>query len=222
VHRKKSRLFGYLLKNLQPDMAKTYSLLAALVLENNRVLLRKMVQTDVEWLIPFALHEPATWQFSLVTAAGEAGMRRYVADALTDWEQGRAFPFVVYDKATQSWAGSTRFYDLQPEHSTLQLGYTWYGERFRGTGLNKNCKLLLLEYAFETLAVERVEFRAAHDNARSIAAMKSLGCVEEGILRQQLRYEGGGRRSSMILSILRSEWFATVKPNLYLKTKSLK
>jgi RimJ/RimL family protein N-acetyltransferase len=51
--------------------------------------------------------------------------------------------------------------------------------------------------------------------------MKSLGCLEEGILRQHLNYEGGGRRSSMILSILRSEWFATVKPNLYLKTKSL-
>ena len=54
------------------------------------------------------------------------------------------------------------------EFKTLQLGYTWYGSAFRGTGLNKHCKFLLLQFAFETLGMERVEFRADNSNERSI------------------------------------------------------
>ncbi len=48
----------------------------------------------------------------------------------------------------------------------MQLGYTWYGKEFQRTGLNKQCKLLLLEFAFETLGLDRVEFRADANNAR--------------------------------------------------------
>ena len=59
----------------------------------------------------------------------------------------------------------------------MQLGYTWYGKEFQGTGLNKHCKYLLLEFAFEKMQVERVEFRADANNEKSIAAMKSIGCT---------------------------------------------
>jgi RimJ/RimL family protein N-acetyltransferase len=49
------------------------------------------------------------------------------------------------------YAGSTRFYDINLEFKTLLLGFTWYGKQFRGTGLNKHCKYLLLQFAFELL-----------------------------------------------------------------------
>lgn len=83
---------------------------------------------------------------------------------------------------TQKHEGSTRFYDYQKTHNTIQLGYTWYGSEFWGTGLNQNCKHLMLSYAFNTLGIHRVEFRADNNNnnnKRSIAAMKKLGCTKE-------------------------------------------
>ena len=97
----------------------------------------------------------------------------------------------------------------------MQLGYTWYGKKFRGTGLNKHCKFLLLSFAFEQLGIERFELRADNNNERSIAAMKSIGCKVDGVLRSNMpTREGDRRRDSIVLSILKKEWFSTVKENL--------
>jgi RimJ/RimL family protein N-acetyltransferase len=177
------------------------------VLENERVLLRPLHQDDLANLLPFALHEPTTWKFSLVTAAGEENMRAYLDLALNMREQHKEYPFIVFDKQTQRYAGSTRFYDINLPFQTLQLGYTWYGEKFRGTGLNRNCKYLLFQFAFEQIDMLRVELRAHSENARSIAAMKALGCKVDGILRNNMpEAEGVGRRSSIVLSVLKEEW----------------
>jgi RimJ/RimL family protein N-acetyltransferase len=117
------------------------------------------------------------------------------------------------DKRTNKIAGSTRFYNYKKEHNTVPLGYTWYSRDFLGTGLNKNCKYLFLQYAFEIINLERVEFRADATNIKSIAAMKSIGCVEEGILRSNC-LAPNGRRDSIVLIILKDEWISNVKDDL--------
>lgn len=183
-------------------------------LEDDRVLLRPLNNTDGELLINFALNEPETWQYSHLSAAGIDGLSNYITTALKARSVGTEYPFIVYDKQTGRYAGSTRFYDIQVQNHTIQLGYTWYGKDFRGTGLNKHCKFLLLQLAFEELGMERVEFRADARNERSIAAMKSIGCTVEGILRQNVPLKDGGRRDSIILSILKSEWEGGVKERL--------
>lgn len=188
-------------------------------LESSRVLLRPLEVSDWEYLLPFSLNESETWQYSLVGADGEENLKNYINIALKAKETGKEFPFIVFDKETQRYAGSTRFYDIQPENKSLQLGYTWYGKDFRGTGLNQHCKFLLLEYAFETLDMERVEFRADNENKRSIAAMKSIGCTVEGVLRHNSLRPDGTWRDSIVLSILRDEWFSSVKQDLRLKLK---
>ena len=135
--------------------------------------------------------------------------------------EGKEYPFIVFDKRTNQYAGSTRFYDIQPDYKTLQLGYTWYGLNFQGTGLNKQCKFLLLSFAFEQLGQERVEFRADNRNERSIAAMKSIGCKVDGILRSNMPNRDESRRDSIVLSILRNEWFDEVKDALRQKIMTL-
>lgn len=187
------------------------------VLENEHVLLRPLNADDYERLLPFAINEPDTWQYSLINAAGEQGMRKYIDDALAARGTGKEYPFIVFDKLSNTYAGSTRFYDIQPAHATLQLGFTWYGENYRGTKLNKYCKLLLLGFAFEQMGAERVEFRADNANQRSVAAMKSIGCTVEGVLRNHGQKADGSRRDSIILSVLREEWFGGVKERLETK-----
>ncbi len=187
----------------------------SVVLEDEMVLLRPLQEADVENLIDISMNEPETWHYSLVRANGRENLEHYIHLALKARNNKTEFPFIVFDKKSGKYAGSTRFYDINFDFKTVQLGYTWYGGAFRGTGLNKHCKFLLLQYAFETLGMERVEFRADHNNERSIAAMKSIGCKVEGILRSNMpTADSDLRRDSIILSILRSEWFDAVKANL--------
>ena len=184
------------------------------ILENENVLLRPLHLSDFEYLLKFSVDQPALWDFSLVTGAGPENLKNYLQIAERGRNEQKEYPFIVFDKKKNGYAGSTRFYDIQPDLQTLQLGYTWYGEEFHGTGLNKNCKYLLLQFAFEKLKMERVEFRADNNNARSIAAMKSIGCKVDGILRSNMPKREGGRRDSIVLSILKNEWEAEVKEML--------
>jgi RimJ/RimL family protein N-acetyltransferase len=176
--------------------------------------LRPLRMSDVVNLMPFSVREPELWKFSLLNAAGKENLEKYVQAAEKGRMQAKEYAFIVFDKKRNAYAGSTRFYDIQPDHQTVQLGYTWYGRNHQGTGLNKNCKYLLLELAFEKWRVERVEFRADNNNARSIAAMKSIGCTIEGVLRSNMPKREGGRRDSIVLSILRAEWESSVKEML--------
>lgn len=184
--------------------------------ENETALLRPLRQADYKTLLPFTKTEPEMWKYSLVPPNTEENMKNYIAQALEKRTKKDSYPFIVFDKRNGECAGSTRFYDYQPAHKTVQLGYTWYGKDFRGTGLNKNCKYLMLSFAFEEAGIERVEFRAHSENTRSIAAMKSIGCTVEGILRSNfITYNG--RRDSIVLSILKEEWFGSLKEQLEMR-----
>jgi RimJ/RimL family protein N-acetyltransferase len=176
------------------------------ILENDRVILRPLVVEDVENLLPYSLQEPDLWTYSLIHAIGKEGLINYIKLAIEGRLSEKEYPFIVFDKLNNQYAGSTRFYDIQLNNKSLQIGYTWYGQRFQGTGLNKHCKFLLLTFAFEKLGMQRVEFRADAKNERSILAMKSIGCKVEGILRSNGIRADGTRRDSIVLSILKSEW----------------
>ncbi|MCW3128242.1 MAG: acetyltransferase, ribosomal protein N-acetylase [Bacteroidetes bacterium] len=191
------------------DLTKDY------ILEDERVLLRPLLTDDIEYLVNFSITQPEIWKYSLIQAGGgPEKMKKYLDIAMLGKANLKEYPFIVFDKKAQKYAGSTRFYDIQLENQALQLGYTWYGKEFQGTGLNKHCKFLLLQFAFEQMEMHRVEFRADHNNAKSIAAMKSIGCVVEGFLRENVPNPDGSRRTSIILSILRQEWDGGVKDRL--------
>ncbi len=184
------------------------------VLENDIALLRPLQESDIVYFENFSEHEPEIWKYSLQSAAGKENLEKYIQIATSNRELKKEYPFIVFDKRTMKYAGSTRFYDIQPDYLTLQLGFTWYGKDFQGTGLNKNCKFLLLRFAFEDCGMERVEFRADNENARSISAMKSIGCKVDGILRSNMPKPIAGRRDSIVLSILKNEWESYVKQQL--------
>ena len=197
----------------------TFNFLQEYILENDTVRLNPLHNHDSEKLLHFSEKQPDLWKYSLQPANGMENLKAYINTALQGRKEEHSYPFIVFDKRTRQIAGSTRFYDFQKNHNTVQLGYTWYGKEFQGTGLNKQCKLLMLEFAFETLGLDRVEFRADATNERSIAAMKSIGCTEEGILRSNCAAPNG-RRDSIVLSILKDEWFGSVKETLKSKIEN--
>jgi RimJ/RimL family protein N-acetyltransferase len=88
----------------------------------------------------------------------------------------------------------------------VEIGWTWYGNDYRGTGINTHCKFLLLQYAFETLQFERVEIKTDFLNERSKAALKKIGATFEGVLRSHMQMPHNRRRDSAYFSILKNEW----------------
>lgn len=188
-----------------------------IMLEDDKVKLCPLQRTDIQYLKQFAEQEPQLWKYSLAQIKNVQDLETYIEIAVQARIDEKEYPFIVYDKEKKRYAGSTRFYDIQLSFSTLQIGYTWYGHEFQGTSVNKRCKFLLLQYAFETMHMERVEFRADARNERSKQAMVSIGCTLEGTLRNHLPSADGGRRDSIILSILKEEWFGNVKEILWKK-----
>ena len=94
------------------------------VLENERVLLRPIQESDFQQLLPFSLNEPEIWKYGLVTAAGEENLRNYIKTAITNRQGKKDYAFIVLDKKSNRYAGSTRFYDIQHSWLTTQLAYT--------------------------------------------------------------------------------------------------
>jgi len=184
------------------------------ILEDERVLLRPLKVEDVDLLSHFVVEEPEIWQYSLMAIQKPADLAHYIDHAVQSRIDKTAYPFIVFDKIKKQYVGCTRFYDVQLTHQSSQLGYTWYGKSTWGTGINVHCKFLLLSFAFEKIGWERIEFRADNDNKRSIAAMQKIGCTIEGVLRSHLPKPNGGRRDSIVLSILRSDWNNSAKQKL--------
>ena len=191
--------------NSQFDFTKDY------VLEDERVILRPITISDTELLIQYVQNEPELWQFSLVAIQKPEDLKGYIETAIQGRNDKNSYPFIVFDKTSNSYVGSTRFYDIQIGFETTQLGYTWYSKKVWGTGLNQHCKYLLLQFAFEKMNFKRVEFRADNNNKRSIAAMQKIGCTVEGVLRSHLPKPDGSRRDSIVLSITKEEWDSSVR-----------
>ncbi len=191
--------------NSQFDFTKDY------VLEDERVILRPITISDAEQLVQYVQNEPELWQFSLVAIQKPEDLKGYIETAIQGRNDKNSYPFIVFDKISNSYVGSTRFYDIQLGFETTQLGYTWYSKKVWGTGLNQHCKYLLLQFAFEKMNFKRVEFRADNNNKRSIAAMQKIGCTVEGVLRSHLPKPDGSRRDSIVLSITKEEWDSSVK-----------
>ncbi|MGH8115393.1 MAG: GNAT family N-acetyltransferase, partial [Rhodanobacteraceae bacterium] len=94
-----------------------------------------------------------------ICAAGEISMRKFIDDSLSDQHSGKALPFVVRTRHDGRIVGSTRFGNIDASNRRAEIGWTWYAPSVQRTPVNTECKLLLLRHAFETLGLNRVEFK---------------------------------------------------------------
>lgn len=132
-----------------------------------------------------------------------ADTRQWIEEALGRPDQ---LPFVMIDQRKGRTLGSTRYLNISVEHCRLEIGWTWLGREWQGTGVNTEAKYLLLGHAFERLGCRRVEFKTDARNQRSQGALEKLGAVREGVLRKHMVAQGGEPRDSVYFSIVDDEW----------------
>lgn len=188
-------------------------------LENERVRLEPLQETHFLELQKIS-EDSAIWRYFFEQGDTKEALKSYIQNAIQQRVSSQEYPFVVWDKSKNSIAGMTRMYAYSEELKTIKLGHTWYGKEFRGTRVNKHCKYLLFEFLFEQLKVERIGFGVYDGNDVSVAALKSVGCQQEGILRAMFpALKGSGRVNALLFSILKPDWETNVKIKLKKKLK---
>ena len=153
------------------------------------------------------------WQLWYTTVAHPDKMADYIAMALDQRAKLDAMPFVVRENATGDIVGCTRYFNVDVANRRLEIGHTWYAKRVQRTGVNTECKLLLLSHAFEKLRCIAVEFRTHWFNHASRTAIARLGAKQDGVLRNHQLMPDGARRDTVVFSIIDGEWLA-VKQHL--------
>ncbi len=128
-------------------------------------------------------------------------------------EAGSMLPFAIIDNASGRAVGMTTYMNIDAANRRLEIGSTWYRKSVQRTPLNTECKLLLLQHAFEQLDCICVEFRTHFINTQSRRAIERLGAKLDGILRSNMIMANGTIRDTAVYSIIQSEW-PTVKANL--------
>jgi N-acetyltransferase len=175
-------------------------------LENSFAILRPLQLSDIGSLQSVATSDKSLLQFSPLPVYTEELLTRYIEKALTDRQNKIRYPFIIFDKSKNAYAGSTSFLNISNVDSRLEIGSTWIGKEFQKTGLNRNCKYLMLSFGFDKLQAEKIEFRTDERNVTSRTAIEKIGGQYEGLLRSHTLMPDGFRRNTVCYSILRSEW----------------
>ena len=103
-------------------------------------------------------------------------------------------------------AGMVGFHGVDWAHRSTSIGY-WIGADHERRGLMTRAVRALVDHAFGVWELNRIEIRAAPENARSQAVAERVGFTREGTLRQTERV-GDRYLDSVVFSLLASEWRA--------------
>ncbi|HUZ59889.1 MAG TPA: GNAT family protein [Hanamia sp.] len=177
-----------------------------IILENSSALLRPLQLSDFNNLLKVATEDKNLLQFSPNPVHSKILLTDYIENALEERKKKNRYYFTIFDKKKNAYAGSTSFLNISNVDSRLEIGATWIGRDFQRTGLNRNCKYLLLGFAFEELGAERVELKTDERNSVSRNAIEKIGGKFEGILRSHTLMYDGFRRNTVYYGILKNEW----------------
>lgn len=159
------------------------------------------------------------WNSKFTVVPSRATISAYMEAALTGQAHSRELPFVIRQKSSGLIVGTTRFYNIDRENRSAEIGYTWLAARAQRTAVNTEAKLLLLTHAFEYWHCIRVALVTDVQNEQSQKAILRLGAKQEGILRNHLIMPNGRYRDSVCFSIIEAEW-PEVKARLEARLKA--
>ena len=127
-----------------------------IILENERARLEPLIEKHFDLLLPIALHTEL-WQFTGAKVRKDADFKRYFDTALQEKKTNIAYPFAIFDKLNNCYAGSTRYANISFTNKRLEIGWTWYHPALQRSGINKACKSLLLNFGFDELDLNRID-----------------------------------------------------------------
>jgi ribosomal-protein-alanine N-acetyltransferase len=178
------------------------------VLTGKQVTLRELRTSDAASLFTMLSTEEVS-RFISPPPTTVAGFERFIVWALQQREAGTYACFAVTVKGFDTAIGIFQLHALQPGFGTAEWGFA-VGSRFWGTGVFVNAADLVLEFAFDTVGVHRLEARVAVANGRGHGALAKIGAAQEGLLRQSF-LKNGQYLNQLLYAIVEDEWRAVRK-----------
>jgi RimJ/RimL family protein N-acetyltransferase len=177
-----------------------------LILETDKVILRPVEENDYNDFLQLAKQDADMWYYFSLNLSNEAQLTKWMAMAFADTKAETRRPFTIIDKDSGKIAGSSSMGNISYHDLRLEIGWSWLGTIFRSTGINRHAKFAMMNYAFEKLNFERVEFKTDVENTRARKGLQNVGGIEEGILRNHMTMWNNRRRTSIYYSVLKNEW----------------
>lgn len=177
-----------------------------IILETDKVLLRPLQEDDYTEFLALAKQDEDMWYYFTYNLADETQLEKWMQMAFDDKKAGTRRPFTIIDKTTGKISGSSSMGNISYHDLRLEIGWSWLGKDYRSTGINRHAKFSMMQYAFEKLNFERVEFKTDEQNARARKGLQNVGGIEEGILRSHMTMWNNRRRTSIYYSVLKDEW----------------
>jgi RimJ/RimL family protein N-acetyltransferase len=153
-----------------------------------------------------AAGDEAIWRYIPLDPSSDAAMRDWIATSIADREAGTLLRFAIVAWASGRAVGSTSLFDVRPRDRGIEIGWTWLATSAQRTGINTECKYLLLRHCFETLRAIRVQLKTHRLNFKSRRAIERIGAQFEGILRNHVIMPDGTYRDSAYYSVIDGEW----------------
>ena len=170
-----------------------------------RIQLRPMLASDGPALVQAAA-DGELWKLPFTDVPSAETVDDYIRQALEGRADGTTIPFVTQIIEPKQVIGSTRFWKIDWQNRSLEIGCTWLSASWQRTFANTESKFLMLCFAFERLNCIRVQFTTDEMDETSCASVLRLGAKQEGILRQDLILPDGRKRDSVRFSIIDEEW----------------
>jgi len=167
------------------------------------VTLREPTSSDLRPLMDL-LHLADASRFGIDEPVSEVSVQQLLDRIARDREAGTAFTYIVTLSSTRAVAGlmQARQIDLSWESGEWEctLAPSW-----RGTGIFLEAARLVGSFAFGTVGVHRLEARVLLQNGRANGALRKLGAVQEGVLRESVR-RGNDYLDQVLWSVLKEDW----------------
>jgi RimJ/RimL family protein N-acetyltransferase len=173
------------------------------VLTNKGVTLRELRITDAASLFTMLTTEEVSRFISPPPTTIE-GFERFIAWTIRQRNAGTYACFAVTVEGSDTAIGIFQLRELEPGFGTAEWGFA-IGSPYWGTGVFQKGAELVINFAFDTVGVHRLEARAAVRNGRGNGALRKIGAVQEGVLRKSfLRH--GEYLDQVLWTILDEDW----------------
>jgi RimJ/RimL family protein N-acetyltransferase len=177
------------------------------VLTNKGVTLRELRITDAQSLFAMLTTEEVSRFISPPPSTVE-GFERFIAWTIRQRELGTYACFAVTVQGSDTAIGIFQIRELEPGFQTAEWGFA-IGSPYWGTGVFQKGAELVINFAFDTVGIHRLEARAAVRNGRGNGALRKIGAVQEGVLRKSF-LRNGQYLDQVMWTILDEDWSGKV------------
>ena len=149
------------------------------LIEGRNINLIKFDKSHSKDLYENASCDPTIWNHLSVSIITEPDFEKYLKLVNESIDDGKQFTFSIFNKATNSFIGSTSIFNIDDKNKKLEIGWTWINSKYWGNKINTECKYFLIDYLFTELDIQRIELRTRESNIRSQKAIEKIGATKE-------------------------------------------